>query len=162
MLTQEQKDYLAKQKVRTENKALNKGFDLRTKVMDKNGDVETEQGYFIHLDAGIQYFERPISSGNLFYLNGDEAGRIETNDEGRKVILKGEKHKEFKAPLGADEEMFERLKLAEQEAESARKELSAIKAEKLLLERERSIKNQATAQKTEAKAEKQAAQQGAQ
>lgn len=153
MLTEEQKLHLAKKKLaKTEEETP--GFDLRNRITDKNGEVTLKQDYFIHLRAGQQYFERPVGSGNLFFLSGQPAGRLETSENGMKTINDKAEHIEFYAPLDADGELFEQLKATQAESEALRRELDAIKKEKAFRARELELRGQGTAQRNEARAAK--------
>jgi len=153
MLTEEQKQYIQKQK-QAKPEESPQGFDLRSRITDKNGEVLQKQDYFIHLKGGHSYFERPVGSGNLFFLSGEPAGRMETNESGGKSINEQAEHQEWTPPLDADGELFEQLKSTQAESAALRKELDAIKKEKLLREREEQIRKQASGQRQEAKAAK--------
>lgn len=153
MLTEEQKSYLAKQKQAKKEEAA-PGFDLRSRITDKNGEVLQKQDYFIHIKGGTSYYERPVGSGNLYFLSGEPAGRMEITEGGKKEIKEGAEHELWIAPVDADGELFEQLKSTQAESAALRKELDAIKKEKLLREREAQIRGQASGLRQEAKAAK--------
>lgn len=153
MLTQEQKNYLSKMKQATETEKP-AGFDLRNRITDKHGEVIEKQDYFIHSKGAQQFFERPPGSGNLFYISGEPAGRLELGEGGQKVILEGEPHQEFEVPLDADGELFEMLQAKTRQLESVKRELDAIRKDKSISEQEKKIRAQGTAQRLEAEAQK--------
>lgn len=157
MLTEQQKQFIQKQKQNQTKKETEAGFDLRSVIRTKDGEIQSEQPYFIHLQGSTQYFERPVGSGNLFYITGEEAGRLEYDDTGKKSIKLGEAHKNYEAPQDADSLLFEKYKLAEQQNEAMRKELDAIKKEAQIKEQEVKIAKQTTAHKAEVQAKKQEA-----
>jgi hypothetical protein len=154
MLTEEQKSYIQKQKQAKTEKDEVPGFDLRSRITDKNGEVLMKQDYFIHLKGGHSYYERPVGSGNLYFLSGEPAGRIEISEGGAKVINEKAEHEAWIPPADADAELFEQLKSTQAESAALRKELDAIKKEKLLREREAQIRGQAHGLRQEAKAAK--------
>jgi len=102
-----------------------KDFDLVVHKRDaKTGRVTQVQPYRMFSRDGIEYFERPKGSGNLFFRNNEPAGRM-IEDK----IKKGEKHLEWAAPLNADQQ------LAQQHASQAQ-ELAKVKAELEEMKRE--------------------------
>lgn len=111
-----------------------KEFDKLVHVRDQHGVLIDENHYAYHIIEGTPYFERPIGSGNLFYPNGDPAGRL----EGREV-LEGKAHIEFEKPvLGAAKAerdlAVERGKNAElmRELEALRQERISHEAQKIV------------------------------
>ncbi len=94
------------------------GFDLRTHLRDKKGRLLKTQPYRLHMRGSQKYFERPLNSGNLFYENGEHAGRL-TNG----IVDAKAKHIEYTPPLSGSEKMAAEL-------ESLRAELDQIKRER--------------------------------
>lgn len=110
-------------------------FDLRTHETDARGRVKGTKLYRLHSKDGVQLFERPVDSGNLFYENNEEAGRVTVvkDKRGRIVGKKFDldaKHVAFKTPMNEAEEMERKLDEANARAAAAEKELAAIRAEK--------------------------------
>lgn len=61
-------------------------FDLRVVLRDpKTGRVVKHQPYRRRVVKGVTTYERPVGSGNLWYENGDSAGRwvVEEGKPGR-------------------------------------------------------------------------------
>lgn len=114
------------------------GFDLRTLVRDeRSGEILKNEPYTLHNEGGIEYFESPKGSGNLFYRNGEPAGRIEfpkVDKQGRRVgkgeIKLGEEHKEFEKPLDANADLFAQNKALSARNAEIERELAALKAER--------------------------------
>lgn len=116
-------------------------FNKRTHYHNARGKLTKTDHYRLHMQGHTQYFERPINSGNLWFENGEPAGRVEfTLDEKTKKSIKKihpeAEHKFYSAPLeGAEKLSFENQELAESNAklsaanEAALAELAAIKAE---------------------------------
>lgn len=126
-------------------------FDLKTHDTDRlTGKISLVNPYTLHIINATQYYERPIGSKNLWYLNGEPAGRLTGPTE---VDAKA-KHVEYKAPLSGTEKMAQELSAKDLELAAARAELAAIKAEKeaTIKKAQESAKAAAPAAKTEAKA----------
>lgn len=122
------------------------GFDLRSNIKNRDGEVETQQDYFIHLEQSQQYFERPVGSGNLFFLSGEEAGRVVIDEDGKKKFDFQAEHELVSARMSEEEEMKHELKASRAAAEALQKELAAIKKEKAQDEKDAQLKmNQAVA-----------------
>lgn len=110
-------------------------FDLMTHEFNARGHLKSKQVYRLHIKDGIQLYERPVGSGNLFYDNNEHAGRVEIKlNKAGKIISKTfdreAAHKEFKVPVTGAEKL--EMDLAESDAKlaAALKELEAIKAER--------------------------------
>ncbi len=110
-------------------------FDLRTHDFNARGLLRGKNAYRLHVVNGIQMFERPVNSGNLFYENNEEAGRVEyiRSDKNNKVIgkkfLNDAKHVAYKAPISGAEKLEMELAASQIKAEALQKELDAIKRE---------------------------------
>lgn len=116
-------------------------FSKRTHYHNARGKLLKTDHYRLHVREGVQYFERPINSGNLWFENGEAAGRVEyVNAPGAKFASKRidpeAPHKIYRAPLvGAEKLSFENQELVEakenlqDENDALRAELQAIKAE---------------------------------
>lgn len=111
---------------------VRKEFDTRVHLRDKHGNLESEQHYAYHIIDGIQYFERPIGSGNLFEPNGSPCGRM-TNRRTLEVDAAAAHEEYVLPPTGAEAVQIE-LDLARSESEALRKELAALKKERELAE----------------------------
>ena len=106
-------------------------FDLRTQIRNpKTGAVIVHQPYRLHIKSGSRFFERPLNSGHLWHEDGRPAGQMVDGE-----IQKGMEHKEWKAPLSADQKVLaeisnkdSRIKQLEQQMQDL--ELKAINAEK--------------------------------
>lgn len=99
-------------------------FDLRTSVRDgKSGKIVKKQPYRLHVVAGKQFFERPVGSGNLWFLNGEPAGQV---IDGK--VKSGEPHHEWTAPGELEKQGIFAEK--DKRIASLEAELRAIKQEK--------------------------------
>lgn len=129
-LTKEQQDFLAAKAAQKQApQATGTGFDLRSSVI-VNGK-EVLQPYFIHQIKGIQYFERPPGSGNLFDIHGEEVGVLEKEEGSSILAVNGEKkHKKIVAQKDQLEELNFQNDLLKKQLEAALKEAASIKAEK--------------------------------
>ena len=103
------------------------GFDLRTHYFDnKTKRLSHVNAYRMHVIDGVQFFERPVGSCNVFYKSNEPAGVIDLSK--MKVDIKAE-HQEWAAPLTAEQkEQFEVKALITRSAELER-ELAALKKE---------------------------------
>lgn len=102
------------------------GFDLVVQHRDsKSGRVVRENPYRMIAHEGVQYFERPKHSGNLWFLNGEPAGRMEDG-----VIKRGAGHKEWTPPLTADQQLAQKVLNTEEENRRLKAELEQIHREK--------------------------------
>lgn len=101
------------------------GFDLRTHILDQlTGRIVSKNLYRLHVIDRIQYFERPVNSGNLWYLSGEPAGRIVGGKVDKTAV-----HIEYTPPPTGAERIENELRLAREKAAAAEQELAAIKAE---------------------------------
>ena len=108
-------------------------FNLKVTHTDRRGRILKRTPYRLFVRQGEQLFECPKHSGNLFYENGAQAGRVEFSSEGRTFRM-GAPHVAYVPPLsGAAKVEAEKLSL-EQENAQLKAELSAIKAEQLKAE----------------------------
>lgn len=130
-------------------------FDKRVHIRDTKGRLLHVQPYRLHIISGRQYFERPKGSGNLFFENGDHAGRIKA---GNLVDPKAE-HIEYVVPKTGAEKLYDDLQVRTQELEAARAELEAIKKEQKFKDMEKSIEAQAKANESKQANNKQATKQ---
>lgn len=110
-------------------------FDLRTHETDARGRIRGTKLYRLHSKDGVQLFERPVDSGNLFYENNEAAGRVVVVKDKRGRIVgkkfdRDAEHMAFKTPLNKQEEIEQKLAEANARAAAAEKELAAIRAEK--------------------------------
>lgn len=111
-----------------------KKFDLKVHDFDRRGRLLGKNPYRCHVRDGSKYFERPVGSGNLFFENGEPAGRVITklSDDGTTIS----KRFDFKAehidyvmpPTGAEKlsAEYEALKAKNAAIEA---ELAALRAE---------------------------------
>lgn len=111
-------------------------FDIQVQHRDtKTGRVKEENPYRLHVVSGKSYYERPQGSGNLWSANGEPAGQIAWENEGKKKVIKeGVAHREYSRPLTINEQMqreFESrgTKVIDLEAKVAELEAAAIAAE---------------------------------
>ena len=109
-------------------------FDLRTHVWDSQGMLVEKNTYRLHNKDGVNYFERPVNSGNLWYENNQPAGRVEYEfgKDGKissKKLDIGADHKEFTAPLTGDEKLHFELEQERSRNAQLAAELAAIKKE---------------------------------
>lgn len=129
-LTPVQKAALAAQKAKQAEVAAG-GFDLRTLIPvegSQTGEKELRP-YTVYIEKGEKLYEQPMASGNLFYPNGEQAGRVEFKD-GRAEFDKTAEHITFISEQEEQAKALEELKSTRAEYEAMKKELAAIKAEK--------------------------------
>ena len=106
-------------------------FDLKvTHRNPKTGAVTMHDPYRLRIGKEGKTYERPVNSGNLWWENGEPAGRFE---EGKVVI--GAEHADYIKPLSRDEKVQRALnekdsKIAKLEADMRDLELKAINQEK--------------------------------
>lgn len=114
-----------------ENKEEQEGFDLVVHKRDaKTGKVKAVSPYRLFTINGIQYFEKPKGSGNVFFKSGDKAGRIEWTKDGKSMrVDEKAEHKEWKPAISADEQASAVMAAKDLEIEKLRKEVAAIKRE---------------------------------
>lgn len=110
-------------------------FPLKVHHRDQKGHFLGKSPYTMYVKNGVQYFERPVGSGNLFYENMESAGRIERikGKDGKSITAKFDfeaAHKEYIAPLSGDQLMQIELAEARKKSEALELELAAIKAER--------------------------------
>lgn len=104
----------------------NPGFDLVVQHRDpKTGRVVKVNPYRMIAHEGVQYFERPKHSGNLWFQNGEPAGRYENNE-----VKRGAPHQEWIPPMTADDKLAQRVVSAEEENKRLRAEIEQIHREK--------------------------------
>lgn len=115
------------QEVQTEKK-----FDLKTHTFNARGILTKINHYRLHVAGGVQLYERPVNSGNLWYENDEPAGRVTYEGDGkikRKVINNEAKHIAYSPPLTGEEKLhFEHENLKEENARLLR-EIESIKME---------------------------------
>jgi hypothetical protein len=63
----------------------------------KTGKVVASNPYRMFAIQGIQYFEKPKGSGNLYFKSGEPAGRLILGEDGRTIrVDEKAKHQEWK------------------------------------------------------------------
>lgn len=108
------------------------GFDLRTHYIDPaTRKVSHKNPYRMHAIKGVQYFERPVGSLNLFYKDGSPAGRIdeEALKKNRWEVLVDAPHVDWVAPKTEAELREQQYEQAIARSKELEKELAAMKAE---------------------------------
>ena len=104
-------------------------FDLRTHYFDSQSKrLSHVNSYRLHTIDGVQYFERPKGSLNLFYKNNEAAGRL--IDPIKMKVDTAAAHEEWVAPLSADQKEAAKTVATAAENVKLRKELEQIKKEK--------------------------------
>lgn len=83
--------------------------------------------YKMIITDGVRYIEHPVGSGNLYWEDRTQAGRL----EGSKII-RGKAHELYTRPLTSDEKLGREMANTRQENARLMKELAEIKAEKAL------------------------------
>lgn len=111
-------------------------FDIKVQHRDsKTGRVKDHNPYRLHTVSGKRYFERPLGSGHLYYENGEQAGQMVWENDGKKKVIKeGMAHSEYNRPLTVNEKMQREFdsrgnKIDNLEAKIAELEAIQIKAE---------------------------------
>lgn len=104
-----------------------KEFDTLVHIRDKFGNLVDENHYALHFVEGTPYYERPITSGNLWHPNGEPAGRL--TDRSRLVVELGAEHVEYIKPLTGTEKISAELNLAREKNTELLRELEALKLE---------------------------------
>jgi len=108
------------------SKASKEKFDVLVHQRDrKTGRMTAENAYVLRKHHGVDYFERPKGSGNLFFGNNEPAGRYE---EG-KFLAKAE-HIEWVKPLNEKELVAQAIASKDAENAKLKAELNEIKREK--------------------------------
>lgn len=115
-------------------------FDLRTHIWDARGKLVKTNNYRKFIMGGEEYYERPVNSGNLWHGNNQPAGRMEFTfgPDGKissKKLCLGEPHKEFTAPLSANERIEFEVQQLRADNERIAAELAAIKGERAAVEK---------------------------
>lgn len=104
-------------------------FDTRTHLFDNAGNLVKKNLYTLYVKDGEQYYERPVSSGNLWYPNNLPAGRVTRDASGRKVFDHSAPHVAFVPKLDGHEAVeFELFQEREKNA-ALEQELAHIKAD---------------------------------
>jgi hypothetical protein len=103
-------------------------FDLVVQKRDrKTGRVTEVNPYVLRVHQGVQYFERPKGSGNLFFGNNEPAGRY---DKGRFLVgANAAEHVEWVKPLTDEDKVKQAVAAQAAENERLRAELNEIKRE---------------------------------
>ena len=109
-------------------------FNLKTHKFDGRGRLVGKSPYRMHVVSGEALFERPVNSGNLFYENGDPAGRVEytKGPKGQitgKTFKRNEAHKAYVPPLSGAEKVSAENENLKAENLKLMAELEAIRAE---------------------------------
>jgi hypothetical protein len=103
------------------------GFDLQTHYWDnKSKRLSHKNPYRMHAIDGVQYWERPVGSCNLFYKNDEPAGRLDLK---KMKVLPEAEHIEWEAPKTAAELREVEFHDAKRENAELRKELEQIRKE---------------------------------
>ena len=101
-------------------------FDLVVHRRDeKTGRVTEVAPYRLYARDGIEYYERPKGSGNLFFKNNELAGRMIENR-----VKKDAEHVEWIAPMNADQSLAHENAVQAQELAKIKAELDSMKREK--------------------------------
>lgn len=108
-------------------------FDLRTHEWDAQGKLVKTNLYRSFIIDGRQYFERPVNSGNLWFENNQPAGRVEYvfGADGKIASKKfqfDQPHKDYKAPLSADEKMHYELEQERERNRALEAELAKLRS----------------------------------
>lgn len=103
-------------------------FDIIVQKRDrKTGRVIDENPYVLRVHGGVQYFERPKGSGNLFFGNNEPAGRY---DKGRFLVGSARvDHIEWTKPLTDEDKVRQAVAAQAAENERLKAEINAIKRE---------------------------------
>lgn len=113
-------------------------FNLQTHFFNSRGQLTKTNPYRLFVNAGVKLFERPKNSGNIFYENGEPAGRVEfvKDAKGRttREINHDAAHIEYRAPLVGAEKLYAEMDEMKKANASILAELQAIRAEKAKLE----------------------------
>lgn len=108
------------------------GFDIRVHYVDgATRKVTHKNPYRMHVVKGVQYFERPVGSLNLFYKDGSPAGRLDEKAlaKNKMEVLVGAAHVEWVAPKSESELREMEYQAAIKKSAALEKELAAMKAE---------------------------------
>ena len=104
-----------------------RGFDTRVHITDaKTGRLLKFQPYKLHVVGGVEYYERPVKSGNLFYPDGKVAGRWVEGPNKQMYADTNAEHIEFVAA----ESEWQTEDAVRSENEALRAELAALKKDK--------------------------------
>lgn len=116
------------QKGKPVEEAKPEGFDLRTHYWDRETKKLSHiNPYRMHTIEGVQYFERPAGSGNVYWKNGKPAGVLDL----KTMKVDHEKaHVEWVAPLTAEQKEQEEVRAVLAQNAELRRELEMIKKDK--------------------------------
>lgn len=108
------------------SKASKEKFDILVHIRDrKTGRMIAENPYVLRKHHGVDYFERPKGSGNLYFGNNEPAGRYEAGK-----FLPDAAHKEWVKPLNEKELVAQAIAAKDDENAKLKAELNEIKREK--------------------------------
>lgn len=107
-------------------KDAQQSFDLIVHRRDtKTGRVTEVAPYRLFVKDGVEYFERPKGSGNLFFRNNEVAGRMVDGS-----VKASAEHVAWVAPLNADQKLAQQSAAQAEEIRKLQLELDAMKREK--------------------------------
>lgn len=99
---------------------MTESFDLKTHIRNpKTGQLLKVQPYRLHCIGEKKLYERPVGSGNVFYENGEKAGRVVKGKH-----EESEAHIAYAAPLTADKRVNEAIAEKDAEIAALRKQLA--------------------------------------
>lgn len=109
-------------------------FDLIVHRWDSKGNrIGSPNYYRLHNKDHVNYYERPVDSGNLWFENNQPAGRIEYVEDGKggltKEIRVGAPHKEYVAPLTGSAKIASEVEQLRAKNEQLQREIAAIQKE---------------------------------
>ena len=110
-------------------------FDLVTHRWDAQGKLVHFAPYRKFIQSGVEYYERPVNSGNLWYENNQPAGRVicEFNEKGHicsKAFDLSAQHVDYTPPLTGDQKLAAQLSTTMDENAALKAELAAIKKDR--------------------------------
>ena len=106
-------------------KVAERTFDLTTHIRDPKTKLVVKKNlYTLRVQKGMQLFERPVGSGNCWYLSDEPAGRWVNGKH-----LKDAKHVAFKLPETQDEKLAREMIAVKTRNKMLEAELEAIKRE---------------------------------
>ena len=112
-------------------------FDLRVHHRHpKTGELEKADPYRLHVRGSEHFYERPVNSGNLWFKNGEPAGRVEMRENpvtGKMLpeIIKGQPHLAYSPPPTKDQVIARQIAQKDGEIAELRRKLASLEIDQI-------------------------------
>ena len=115
---------------------LNKEFNVQTHYWDsKTRQCTKVDTYRMHKVKGVEYWERPAGSGNLFAKDGSTLGRI--TNRSKLIIDKAAEHVDYEPPKSPEERQSIKFQESQSKIKELEAEIASIKMEKKFAKEEK-------------------------